>query len=198
MPSMLGSCGGDLERPGVSRRRRRRRGCRSGWRGSRPAAGRRRGSRVVVGRERGQLAAVLDQGVGGQDAGPAGVGDDRQLRPARPRLLGQHVGHVEDLRDRVDPQHADAAERGVEHLVAAGHRAGVRRRRLRRRLGPPRLDHDDRLGQRHLARRREERPGVADRSPCRSRCTWSRGRRPGSRSGRPSRRRASSRSRRTR
>ncbi len=83
--------------------------------------------------------------------------------PSRPGLLGEHLGHVEDLRDRVDPQHADAAEGGVEHLVAAGERAGVRRRRLGRRLGPARLDHDDRLGQRHLARRRQERPRIADR-----------------------------------
>src|SRR3712207_8133232 len=37
------------------------------------------------------------------------------------------------------------------------------RRRLGRRLGPPGLDDDDRLAQRHLARRREKRPGVADR-----------------------------------
>ena len=40
---------------------------------------------------------------------------------------------------RVDAQHAAAAEGGVEHLVAAGQRAGVRRRGLRRRLGPPAL-----------------------------------------------------------
>ena len=159
----------------------------------------RKASRIfrVVGVGLASSPPALDQGVGGQDAGPAGVGDDRQLGPARPRLLGQHVGHVEDLRDRVDPQHADAAERGIEHLVAAGHRAGVRRRGLRRRLGPPRLDHDDRLGERHLAPPRGT-PAHRRSTPCRSRCTSSRGRPPGSRSGRPSRRRASSRSRRTR
>ncbi len=52
--------------------------------------------------------------------GPPALVTIASLRPARPGLLGQHLGHVEDLRDRIDPQHADAPERGVEHLVAAG------------------------------------------------------------------------------
>ena len=113
-----------------------------------------RGERL--GRQLGQRAAALDQGVGGEDGGAAGVGDDRQVRAPRARLLGEDLGQVEDVGDRVDAEDAAAAEGGVEDLVTAGERAGVRGRRLGRRLGPPGLDHDDRLGQRHLARRREE------------------------------------------
>ena len=112
----------------------------------------------------GQLAAGLDQGVGGQDAGPAGVGDDRQLRPARPRLLGQHVGHVEDLRDRVRPaarrtrRNAASSTSSLPAIEpvcdAAAFAAASVRPALITMIG---------LDERHLARRREERPGVADR-----------------------------------
>ena len=71
--------------------------------------------------------------------GAAGVGDDGQARAARPRLLAEHLGHVEQLGDRVDAQHAAPPEGGVEHLVAAGQRAGVRGGRPGggRRCGPP-------------------------------------------------------------
>ena len=95
-----------------------------------------------------------------------------------------------------DAQHAAAAECRVEHLVAAGQRPGVRRRRLGRRLGAARLDHDDRLGR--APPRAPPRGTTARRrsSPCKSRCYACADRRRGSRSGRPSRRRASSRSRR--
>ena len=74
----------------------------------------------------GQLAAAHDQRVGGQHAGAAGVGDDGQVGAVGARLLGEHLGHVEDVGDAVDAQHADAAEGGIEHVVAAGQRAGVR------------------------------------------------------------------------
>ncbi len=91
------------------------------------AAGRTASRRSIVsGGELGQLAAAGDQRVGGKDAGAAGVGHDRQARSGRAGLLGEDLGHVEQLGDRVDPQHAAAPEGGVEHLVAAGERAGVR------------------------------------------------------------------------
>ncbi len=197
-PSMFGSCGGDLERPGVSRWRRRRPGCRSGCHGSRPPAGRRRGS---SGSSRSSSASSPPASIRASVArtpGPPALVTIASRGPRGRGCLASTSAMSKTCEIESTRSTPHAAERGVEHLVAAGQRAGVRRRRLRRRLGPPRLDHDDRLGQRHLARRREERPRIADRSPCRSRCTWSRGRPPGSRSGRPSRRRASSRSRRTR
>ncbi len=110
--------GRDLERLGVALRRRRRRGRRSGCRGS-SAAG--RNSLSVchrLRRELGQLAAAGDQRVGRQHARAAGIGDDRQARAPRARLLGQHLGHVEQVGDRVR---------------RAARRSGGRRRRARRR-----------------------------------------------------------------
>ncbi len=71
-------------------------------------------------RDGGQLAAVGDQRVGGQHAGAAGVGHDGQARPARPGLLAQHLGHIEQFGDAVDAQHATAAEGGGQYFVAAG------------------------------------------------------------------------------
>ena len=116
-----------------------------------------------LGRQGGQLAAAGDQGIGGEHAGAARVGQDRQARALRPRLGVEDLGHAEQLGDPVHAQHAAAAEGGIEHLVAAGQGPGVRRRRLGRLLGAAGLDDDDRLGQRHLARRRQEGPRVADR-----------------------------------
>ena len=64
---------------------------------------------------------------------------------------------------RVDAQHADAPECGLEDLVGAGQRARVRGRGLGRLGRPTGLDDDDRLGQRDLARGRQEGARVADR-----------------------------------
>ena len=121
------------------------------------------------GRQLGQFAAAHDQGIGGQHAGTAGIGDDGQPRPLRAGLLGQHFGHVEQVGDVVDAQHAAAAEGGFQHFVAAGERAGVGCGGLGGGGRTARLDDDDRLVQRHFARRRKEGARVADRSPCRSR-----------------------------
>ena len=86
-----------------------------------------------LGGELGQLAAAADERVGGEDArARRRWSRSVRLRPARPRLLGEDLGDVEQVGDRVDAQHADPPERGVEHLVGAGQRAGVRRRRLGR------------------------------------------------------------------
>ena len=70
---------------------------------------------------------------------------------------------LEELDDPVHAQHAAAAEGGIEHLVAAGQGSGVSRRRSGRLLSAAGLDDDDGLGQGHLACRRQEGPGVADR-----------------------------------
>ena len=66
-----------------------------------------------------------EEGVGGQHAGAAGVGDDGEARALGAGLLGKDLGHVEEVGDIVDAQDAGAPEGGVEHVVAAGERAGV-------------------------------------------------------------------------
>ena len=51
--------------------------------------------------------------IGRQHAGPAGIRHDRQARPFGPRLLGQHLRHVEEVGDacctRSTPQRRNAA-----------------------------------------------------------------------------------------
>ena len=120
-----------------------------------------------LGSQLGQFAAAGDQGVGGQHAGAARVGDDGQARAAGARLLGEDFGHVEEVGDVVDAQHAAAAEGGFQDFVAAGQRAGVGGGRFGGGGGASRLDDDDRLIQRHFAGGRKERAGIADASPCR-------------------------------
>ncbi len=110
----------------------------------------------------GQLATEGDQGVGGEHARSAGVGDDGQARSGGARLLRQHLGHIEQVGNGVDAQHAAAAEYRVEHVVRAGERTGMRGGGLGRGRGAPRLDHDDRLGQRDLACGGDERARIAD------------------------------------
>ena len=110
----------------------------------------------------GQFAAEGDQGVGGEHARAAGVGDYGQARTGGARLLRQDFGHVEQIGDGVDAQHAAAAEHRVEDVVAAGERAGMRGGGLGRGRGAPGLDHDDRLGQRDLARGGDEGARIAD------------------------------------
>ena len=110
-----------------------------------------------------ELPAAGDERVRGQHAWTAGVGHDRQPRAFGSRLLGEHFRHVEQFRNAVHPQDAHALECGLQHFIAAGQRAGVGSRRLRRLRRAPRFDDDDGLGQRHFARGREKRPGVADR-----------------------------------
>ena len=95
--------------------------------------------------------------------GPPALVTIGQPRAARARLLGQDLGHVEQVGDAVDAQHAAAAEGGVQHLVAAGQRAGVRRGGLGGGLGAARLDHDDRLASAPPRAPPKEGAGVADR-----------------------------------
>ena len=95
--------------------------------------------------ERGQLPAAFDERVGGEHAGATGVGDDGQARAARARLLGEYFGHGEEVREVFDAQDAAAAEGGVEHVVAACKRAGVRGGGFGRGGGAPGLDDDDGL-----------------------------------------------------
>ena len=87
----------------------------------------------------GQLAAGQRQRIGRQHAGAAAVGQDGQPLAAQGPRARQRLGGVEQVVQRLDAQHAGAPERGVEDLVRAGQRAGVRGGRLRalRARGPP-------------------------------------------------------------
>ena len=162
-PSLPASLADDLERAGVAGRI----GVAQHVDRIAVAPGRRQErieARARVGRQRRQLAAMGDERVGREHARTARVGDHGQPRSARPRLLTQHLRHVEDVADLAHAQHADAPKGRIEHLVRAGERARVRGGGARGRLGAPRLDDDDRLRQRHFARRREKTARVvADR-----------------------------------
>ena len=57
--------------------------------------------------------------------GPPALVTIDSRRPAGPRLLGQDLGDLEQLADRVDPQHARPPEGRVEDVVGAGERARV-------------------------------------------------------------------------
>ncbi len=113
-------------------------------------------------RHGGEAAAVHEQGVRGQDAGAAGVGDDGEVGAFGPGLLGEHLGHVKDLRQIPHPQHAAAPEGGVQHIVADRELARVGDRGPGRGLRAPGFDHDDGLGEGDLPGRGEEAAGVAD------------------------------------
>ena len=78
-----------------------------------------------MGRKFGELAAGIDEHVGGERAGAAGIGDNSETRPAGAWLFRQHFGHVKQLLDRVHPQYADPAKGGIEHFIAAGERTSV-------------------------------------------------------------------------
>jgi len=94
----------------------------------------------------GQLGHVQGgflRGVGGQDAGSAGVGDDGQSRPLGQGLAGKGLGQVEQ---RGHVGHADdaglAEGRGIGR-VRTGDGAGVGRSGLGSGAGGAGLDHDD-------------------------------------------------------
>ena len=61
-------------------------------------------SASIVSAKLGQLAAARDQRIGGQHAGPPAFVTIVRRGPARPRLLRQHLRHVENLGDAVDSQ----------------------------------------------------------------------------------------------
>ena len=127
-----------------------------------------REDRVELGRRLGESSASLpplrDQGVGRRARpGPPALVTIVSLGPFGRGCLASTSAMSNTsamLSTRSTPH---AAKGGVEHFVAAGQRAGVRGGGLGGGLGAAGLDDDDRLGQGDLARRREERPGVADR-----------------------------------
>ena len=68
------------------------------------------------------------------------------LLPRRQRRVGEDLGQVEQLRDRLDAKDARLGHQGVVELVGAGQRTGVRCRRRRPFRRAAALDHQDRLG----------------------------------------------------
>ena len=111
-PSVSGSFAATSRRLGVAFRRRRRRSRRPGCRGSRRGRTRVETFCIVAGRAS-PARRRLEQRVGGQDAGAAGVGEDRQLRPVRPRLPGRGPPPCRRSREivstRSTPQRRNAA-----------------------------------------------------------------------------------------
>ena len=90
--------------------------------------------RLHVGGQLGHLHPGGLAGVGAQDPGTAGVGDDRDPVAARHRLGGEQRGDVEQLVQRVGADHARLLEQRVDGHVGGGQqRAGVRGGRARAR-----------------------------------------------------------------
>ena len=57
-----------------------------------------RACRVFSGKN-GQFSAICDEGVRGQNCGPAGVGQNREPWPLRTWLLAENLCHVKQVRD---------------------------------------------------------------------------------------------------
>ena len=119
----------------------------------RPLDLRRKGSEVHV---------QARQRVGGENAGTAGVGHDRNAIPLRHRLIGERHRDIVQLLDRCRSHDAALGEESIHADVETGQRAGVGRSRLRPLHGPSRLHGDDRLRTRHLPRYLGEPERVAE------------------------------------
>ena len=164
--------GGDFERLGISRRRRRRPGCRSGC----VAPGRRQerveGSPAGRGGASASSPPAVDQRVGGQDAGPAGIGDDRQARAragrgclARTSAMSKR-SEIESTRSTPTRRKAASSTSSLPASEpvcdAAAFAAASVRPALITMIGL--VSATSRAAERNAARRRS--------TPCRSRCTW--------------------------
>ena len=64
-----------------------------------------------------RLQRKLSARVGGEDPWSAAVGDDRDARSFRQRLVDEQVRGLEQLLERVDPDHAGLTEQGVDDAV---------------------------------------------------------------------------------
>src|SRR4028119_337276 len=106
---------------------------------------------VVTRRGLGRLAAAGWEGVGGGNAGAAGVGDNGEARTLGSRLLAQSLGHVEEIGDVIDPYDPAPAKGGVQDLIATGQGPGVRGGSIGGCLRTTGSDSYDRPGQGSLA-----------------------------------------------
>ncbi len=98
--------------------------------------------------EPGQAPAFRQQGIGGQQAEPPAVADNRQPVAGRRQVERQSFGGPKQLPQRPDPQHPGPAERGVVNRI------GLMGCGIAPPAGP---DHQHRLDARRRPRRREER-----------------------------------------
>ena len=124
-----------------------------------------RGKQVIerilrVGPQLGQVPAAGDEAICGECAWPASIGHNGEMRAARTRLLGEQFRHVEQFANGVHAQHSRAPERGIEHGIAAGERAGVRGSSFRGGFGVADFENDDGFGQSNFTRGGHERPRV--------------------------------------
>jgi len=79
------------------------------------------GDRLVFKAGQGQAGAF--QGIGGQDARPAGIGNDGDAIPREHGLVSQGEGDVEERLHRIGAQHPGLAEGSIISLFGASKRA---------------------------------------------------------------------------
>ncbi len=108
-------------------------------------------------REFGEHDAAIRGAVGGERARAVPVGDDGEPIAARDPVHRENARGGEQLRIRLHADGAGTLHRGVEHGIG---RRPVGGAALRRASG---LEHDDGLGPRRRAQRRQESSRVADR-----------------------------------
>jgi hypothetical protein len=77
------------------------------------------------GRELGRFEPGSLGCVCGQNAGPARVAHDRHAGACREWLVNEHLRHVKQLLQRVDPDHTGLAKEGVDRDVGARQGGGV-------------------------------------------------------------------------
>ena len=85
-------------------------------------------------------------GVGGEHAGPSGVGEDAHSTTGGKWPCSEHLGGVEELLDRIDPDHACLTEERIDGFLGAGESGSMRGSPTGSRGRPPALHGDDRLG----------------------------------------------------
>ena len=128
---------------------------------------------------------------------PPAFVSERDAAAARHRLRGEQRRDVDELVERLRPDHAGLAEERVDRGVRAGERSGVRARRLAAGARRAALHREDRLRARDAARDARERARVAERLEVEHDELRVRRRPPTTRAGRSTRRPPCCRSRRT-
>ena len=173
------------------------RACRPDSRRSpRPAAARASARRRLVGERRKLQPRGLAR-VGAEDPEAAGVREDGDAPAARQRLRGEQHRDVDELLERLGPDHACLAEERVDRGVRARERGRVRPRGRAPAAVAPALEREDRLRARDAARDARELARVAERLEVEDDQARSRRRPPTTRAGRSTRRPPCCRSRRT-
>ena len=129
-----------------------------------PASRGRRGGELLPGRgfERRDGQPLGLARVGREDAGTAGVGQDRDAPAARDRLVRQQGRDIEELFEGLRADHAGLPEERVDDGVALRQRARVRRRGPRAGPGAAGLDRHDGLRPGDAPRDAREESGRAE------------------------------------